>query len=166
MVRTLTDTTLTNVSGSGTYGDSATLRATLRANGEGLAGKTVSFTLNGTPVGDDTTDGNGDATLAVDLTGVNAGTYTDAVTASFASDDEDALAASEALGTLNVTKADQTLSFSSEPPTNARVGGSYTVERGRHLRPAGVLPLGDPGGVYRPGEHRKLRGCRGVRGSG
>ncbi len=127
VVQTLTDTTLTNVSGSGTYGDSATLRATLQANGDVIKGKTVSFTLNGTPVGDDTTDANGDATLALDLTGVNAGTYTDAVSASFAGDDEDALAASEALGTLNVTKADQTLSFSSEPPTNARVGGSYTV---------------------------------------
>ena len=127
VARATTPTTLTAVSGSGTYGDSATLRATLRASSGVLAGKTVSFTLNGTPVGDDVTDDDGNATLTgVDLTGVDAGTQTGAVTASFAG--EDGLGGSSESGDLTVEKADQTPVFAEGTPTTAERGGSATLE--------------------------------------
>ena len=82
-------TSLSAVSGTGTYAGTATLTATLTAGGSPLAGKTVTFTLsNGTTltsVGSATTDANGVATLSnVSLAGFNAGTFSGAVGASFA----------------------------------------------------------------------------------
>jgi subtilisin family serine protease len=80
-------TTISAVSGSGTFGGTATLTATLKAGSTPLSGKTISFTLNGTGVGTATTDANGVATLTnVSLTGINAGTHSGAVGATFTAD--------------------------------------------------------------------------------
>lgn len=119
-------TTLSGVSGSGVYNGSATLSATLEGGGTRLAGKAVGFTLQGQPLGTAITDSEGRATLSgVALSGLGAGSYTDAVTAHFAADE--GFEASQGQGTLVVAKAAQTLTFTSTPPTNAAVGSSYTV---------------------------------------
>jgi hypothetical protein len=107
-------TTLSAVSGSGTFGATATLSATLTAGGSPLAGKTVAFTLNNggpvTTLGTATTDANGVATLTgVSLASITAGAYHGAVGASFAQDASDA--ASNATGNLTVSKATPSLSW-------------------------------------------------------
>jgi hypothetical protein len=103
-------TALSAVSGSGTYGATATLLATLSANGTGVAGKTIAFSLNGTTLGSATTGSSGIATLTgVSLSGINAGAYPGAIGASFAGDS--GATASSGSGTLTVAKANQTLSF-------------------------------------------------------
>ena len=80
-------TTLEEVSGSGPFGGSATLSATLTADGAGVEGMAIDFTLNGAAVGSASTDSSGVASLSnVSLAGIGAGTYPDAVEASFAGD--------------------------------------------------------------------------------
>jgi hypothetical protein len=70
---------------SGTYGGTTSLSATLNANGSGVANKSVDFTLNGQNVGSANTNSSGVATLSnVSLSGIDAGTYADAVSASYA----------------------------------------------------------------------------------
>jgi uncharacterized delta-60 repeat protein len=98
-------TSITAVSGSGNAGDTATLKATLTANGLPLAGKSVDFTLTmGTVVADvgtAVTAANGVATLGnVDLSGFGAGTFPAVIGASFAGDATDD--SSIATGTLTV----------------------------------------------------------------
>ncbi len=101
-------TNLSAVSGSGAIGGAATLTSTLTADGSPLAGKTIAFTLNedGTvmTVGTAMTDTNGVATLSgVSLAGLNAGSYSGAVSASFAGDST--YAANSAGGTLVISAA-------------------------------------------------------------
>jgi hypothetical protein len=107
-------TSLSPVSGSGTFGGTATLSATLTSNGSPLAGKIVTFTLNNggtvTTLGTATTDANGVATLTgASLAGITAGAYPGAVGASFAQDANDA--ATSATGDLTVGKATPSLSW-------------------------------------------------------
>jgi uncharacterized repeat protein (TIGR01451 family) len=98
-------------SGSGTYGGTAGLTATLTEGGFPLAGKSVSFTLNGNGVGSAVTDASGVATLSgVSLSGVNAGSYPTAVGASFAGDA--GYLASNASGALAVAKASTSVTWS------------------------------------------------------
>jgi uncharacterized repeat protein (TIGR01451 family) len=98
-------------SGSGTYGGTANLTATLTEGGFPLAGKSVSFTLNGNGVGSAVTDASGVATLSgVSLSGVNAGSYPTAVGASFAGDA--GYLASNASGALAVAKASTSVTWS------------------------------------------------------
>jgi hypothetical protein len=80
-------TRLVAVSGSGTYGGTATLLAVLTINGLPSSGQPIAFTLlrNGssTSVGTVSTNSNGLASLSgVSLAGFSAGTYTGAVVAS------------------------------------------------------------------------------------
>lgn len=98
-----------NVSGS--YGGTVALAARLTFLGSPSAGKTISFSLRGTPVGSAVTDADGVATLSgVDLGTTPAGTYVNAITASFAGDGTQAAATGSA--TLTVTnKLDQTITF-------------------------------------------------------
>jgi len=118
-------TTLTAVAGSSTYGQDATLTATLGAGSSGLDGETVAFSVNGTSVGSAVTDSSGIATLAgVDTTALDAGGYTGDVTASFAG--HDLYVASSGTGDLTVAPAAQTVAFTTTPPT-ASVGGSYAA---------------------------------------
>ena len=99
------------VSGSGTYGGTATLTATLTEGGFPLAGKSIDFTLNSNSVGSATTDGSGVATLSgVSLTGVNAGSYPGAVGATFAGDTS--YLTSNNTGTLSVNKASTSVTWS------------------------------------------------------
>lgn len=107
-------TSLTLNATSGTYGGTVSLSATLTAtaNGSGVSGKTINFSLLGTPVGSATTNSSGVATLAnVSLSGINAGTYSGAVTANFTGDNS--YIASTAANDLTVNKANQTISFGS-----------------------------------------------------
>ena len=106
------------VSGSGTFGGTATLTSTLTANGMSLAGKTITFTLNEggtvTTVGMATTNTNGVATLSgVSLAGLNAGTYSGAVGASFAGDST--YAAKSAGGSLVINAAAPLVIVSEQP---------------------------------------------------
>src|SRR5207253_3700290 len=81
-------TTLAVAPAGGVYGTTTTLTATLTTGGSPLAGKSVVFKLNGANFGGNTatTDSNGVATITnVSLAGINAGTYTNYVTAKYAS---------------------------------------------------------------------------------
>src|SRR5439155_1437788 len=72
---------------SGTYGGTTTLSATLIADGTGVSGKSIAFTLNGNPIGSASTDDSGIATLlTASLSGIDASTYPFGVEASFAGD--------------------------------------------------------------------------------
>ena len=93
-------TSLSAVSGSGTYGGPDSLTATVTSHGTGLSGKTVSFrlmdtTLCGAPSlpSCPTTNSNGvatlNATINVGLYPVTAGTWADDLSASFAGDSSD-----------------------------------------------------------------------------
>ncbi|HZT61307.1 MAG TPA: MBG domain-containing protein [Pyrinomonadaceae bacterium] len=103
-------TTLAAAPATGTYGGTVNLSATLTGNSVGVSGKTVTFTLNGNPVGSGTTDPSGVATVSnVSLAGINAGSYPNAIGASFAGDGGYTSSTSNA--TLNVNKASQTITF-------------------------------------------------------
>src|SRR5437660_3893078 len=102
--------TLVVAPATGTFGGTVDLSATLTANSVGVAGKSVSFSLNGNNVGSAITDGSGLATLStVSLSGINAGTYPAGISASFAGDIGFSSASNTAA--LTVTQADQTISF-------------------------------------------------------
>ena len=83
-----TNLTIVNIANGG-YGGTTTLTAFLTSDNSpaGIGNEPVLFTLNGTVVGSAMTDGDGVATLPdVSLTGFAMGTYTGAVSASFAGD--------------------------------------------------------------------------------
>jgi hypothetical protein len=72
---------------SGTYGGTVNLSAHLTSGASDLSGKTISFTLNGNPVGSAVTNGSGVATeTGASLAGINPGTYPSGVGVSFAGD--------------------------------------------------------------------------------
>jgi hypothetical protein len=98
-----TATSVTAVSGGATSGGTATLTATLTnsSTSAGIPNETVSFTLNGTPVGTTTTDSNGVATLMGVANTEPSGTYPNAVVANFAGDST--YSSSSGTGTLTVT---------------------------------------------------------------
>jgi hypothetical protein len=111
-------TTVLNVSGTSTYGSNGTVTATLQANGVGVNGKTIAFSLLDA-------DGNvvkslGSATTAtvngVDgvavvnpaaLAGIDAGLYKDAIKAEFVKDAT--YDSSSATGDLTIAKANATI---------------------------------------------------------
>ena len=94
MVSTEETTAVTAVSGSGVYGSTATLTASLTGNGLPLVGKALTFHLiaagNDTIVGTADTNTSGVATLGnVALAGFHAGSFTGIVTARFEGDSGD-----------------------------------------------------------------------------
>ena len=97
-------TTLTNVAATATFGGTATLTATLTSTttGQGVAGQTINFTLNGTSVSSAVTNSSGVATLTGVATTAGAGTTTGAVVASYAGDGNHQ-AAANASGNLVVS---------------------------------------------------------------
>jgi hypothetical protein len=103
-------TTLASVSGTASFGGTATLNATLTSSvtGAGIAGETVNFTLDGTSVGSAVTDSNGVVSLTGVATTDTAGTDNGGVVASFAGDITNA-AAPNATGALTVSQAGTTL---------------------------------------------------------
>ena len=99
-------TSLNIAPASGTYGTTATLTATLISGGSPVAGKPVTFKLNGANFAGNTatTDAGGVATIQnVSLSGLNAGTYANYVSAKFASDT--AYAGTSGANSLTVEKA-------------------------------------------------------------
>ena len=105
-----------SVTASGTYGGTATLRATLTANGAPLSLRTIAFKLNGSPVGSAATGADGVAQASgVSLAGVSAGTYVGAVSANVAGDA--AYLASAGTGDLVVGKASPVVTWNPAPPT-------------------------------------------------
>jgi len=104
---------IAGVAGSGIAGGTATLTAILSSGGSSLAGKTVSFTINGSAVcganpACPITDASGKATLAnVILSGINVGSYANAVGASFGGDSS--YTSSSEFGTLSVGAVPQVM---------------------------------------------------------
>lgn len=111
---------------SGTYGGTvSSLSATLTSGGNPVSGKTVTFALNGVTKGTAQTNASGVATLAnVSLSGINAGSYSSGVQASFGGDGS--LAPSSGTAALTVAKADQTITFTGAP-TTAVYQSTFTV---------------------------------------
>jgi hypothetical protein len=110
---------------SGVYGGTTTLSATLTSGGNPVSGETITFNLNGNPVGSGTTNGSGTVSVSgVSLTGINAGSYPAAIQASFAGDST--YAASSGTGTLNVSPLDVSSSIGI-----AKGGMGYNLATGR-----------------------------------
>ena len=138
-------TTIDNVSGTATFGEPATLMATLinSATGTGLIGKVVSFTLDGGFAGIAVTNSSGVATLTGVPQSDNTGTDTGGIVASFSGDSTNLL--SQNSGNLVVTQAPAITSANS---TTFTVGtaGSFTVTATGTPTPTlsetGALPSG------------------------
>src|SRR5205814_6510790 len=82
--------------------------ATLPSGG-GVTGKSIAFSLNGNLVGSSLTLASGVATLSgITLAGINAGTYANAVSATFAGDGS--VAAASAVAQLTVSQKSLTAS--------------------------------------------------------
>ena len=81
-------TTLKVSPATGNFNGLAILTATLQktSNGALISGKTVSFTVNGSPAGTAVTNNAGQAILTVSVVGIPLGTYPGAIVASFAGD--------------------------------------------------------------------------------
>jgi probable HAF family extracellular repeat protein len=128
----LPSTEISSVSGSGTFGGTATLTATLTSGCSPLSGKTISFTVSASSVcggggqpACPTTNASGIATLSgVSLSGINAGSYPSAVGASFAGDSS--YASSSGSGTLTVTPAPLLLTADNKSKTYLAANPSLT----------------------------------------
>ena len=95
---------------SGNYGTTQTLTATLTASATPLAGKTISFALQGNSAGSAVTDSSGVATLSVLLTSpLTVGNYPNGVLASFAGDGT--YAAVNGFADLTISQYSQTIAF-------------------------------------------------------
>jgi hypothetical protein len=111
---------------TGTFGGTTTLSATLTSSGSPVSGKTVSFTLNGSPAGSASTNASGVATVSgVSLTGINAGTYPTGVGASFAGDAS--FDPSNGSNSLTVNKANQAITVTQHAPATAVFNDSFSV---------------------------------------
>lgn len=106
-------TALSVSNAAGSYGGTISLSATLTSGGSPVNGQTITFSLNGAQVGQAATETNGTATLTnVPLSGINAGSFTGAITANFAasgnytgSSGPANLTVDKAAATLNVLNA-------------------------------------------------------------
>jgi len=104
-------TTLVASPASGTFGATATLSATLTSGATPVAGKSVSFSLNGSSVGAATTNSSGVATLVgATLAGIAVGSYPTAVSASWAGDGS--FGPSSGTAQLDVSKASTSVAVS------------------------------------------------------
>ena len=97
-------TTLSVAPATAVVGGDVALSATLTesAGGGALAGRSVDFTLNGTPVGSATTNGGGVASLTAPLGAIEAGVYPAGLGAAFAGGD--GYAASDGAAQLTVSQ--------------------------------------------------------------
>ncbi len=119
-----TSTTISNVSGTGVFGGTDSFQATLTnlATNLPFAGRVVTFSLDGNPIGSAVTDANGRATLSGISSTNSAGTDTSGVVASFAGTTD--IAASTAQGNLVITQAGSALAQVSGV---AGLGGTATL---------------------------------------
>ena len=116
-------TSLSVTNASGTYGGTVSLSAILTSGSSGVSGEKIGFTLNGSPVGNATTNGSGNATLSgVSLSGISAGTYNGYIGASFAGDTN--YAVSSGTGNLTVSQAPTSLSVANASGT---YGGTVSL---------------------------------------
>ncbi len=111
------------------YGGSTTLSATLRTTGGALlAGRTVSFAVNGKSVGTAVTNASGVATLADSVAGITPGVYASGISVSFAGDANST--ATSATASLTVLDAPIVSAVSVSSLFNvASVAGSFTQAR-------------------------------------
>ena len=127
-------TTLTVTPAAGTYGDTASLTATLSP---AVAGKTISFTLNGVSAGTAVTDGSGVANIpAASLSGIDHGTYPAGVGASYAGEAD--YSASDSTASLTVNLRDIVVSADN----NGKVYGNADPGLTYHMS-SGSLAAGD-----------------------
>jgi uncharacterized repeat protein (TIGR01451 family) len=86
------------------FGSNASITATLlkKLNGIGISGKSISFSVNGVPVGSAITSNIGQASFTFNPGNLGIGSYPGAITASFAGDN--VFAASSAIGDLVIAK--------------------------------------------------------------
>ena len=122
-----TSTTITNISGSAVYGGPATITATLNnASGTGLAGKVLSFTLDGSFLGTAITDSSGVATLTNVTQTDTAGTDIGGIVASFAGDSTNLL--TQNTGNLVVSQSSTTTTLTSTPnPSTSGTSVTFTA---------------------------------------
>ncbi|GAA4427726.1 hypothetical protein GCM10023188_11170 [Pontibacter saemangeumensis] len=140
VINNIWPTSLAVAPATGTYGGTTTLSATLTSNTNGVAGKTISFSLNGNSVVTAVTNSAGIATLSgTSLAGINADSYPTGVTASFAADA--AYSASSGNAALTVNKASTT--------TIVTITGTPFVYTGEAITPASVSVTG-PGLAITP----------------
>ncbi len=133
------------MSGSGTYGGTATLWATLVADGSGLANEPIVFTftigMTVTTLSTATTDANGVATLTgVSLAGTGAGTYVGYVGASFAGDTTNQ--ASAGSGILSVAQAPLTVTANAASKTYASADPAFSASYAGFVAGDGPSDLG------------------------
>ncbi|HXT03166.1 MAG TPA: S8 family serine peptidase, partial [Casimicrobiaceae bacterium] len=118
-------TSLAVSAATGTYGGVVNLSATLTSGSSGVNGKSIAFTLNGTSVGSGTTNSSGVATLSnASVGGINAGTYSAGVGASFAGDAS--FGASSGTASLSVAQASSTTTVSCSPASLTYTGSAQT----------------------------------------
>jgi hypothetical protein len=114
---------------TGAFGGTTTLSATLTSGGSPLSGKTVSFSLNGAPVGNAVTNGSGLASLGgVSLAGIDAGTYASAVGATFAGGGNYQYASGTGQLTVDPAPTTTTITNAVALGTATVVGQAYTVK--------------------------------------
>jgi hypothetical protein len=132
--------TVSAVSASGVFGGVGSIAATLSSRGAPVPGMTIQFQVMGKVVGTAATDSQGVATLAnVSLAGVNAGTYANGATASFA-------------GNLNYTRGTTPGLLLVAPAQIGVVGITaankvYDGKIGASLNTTGATLVGVPAGV-------------------
>lgn len=95
----------------GQYSDSVTLTATMTLDGAPVAGKTVTFRVDGAVAGSGITDASGVATVSW-KTPLAAGTYQ--VEAAFAGEGDPAFASASGAGALTVAAEDATLAYTGD----------------------------------------------------
>ncbi|MFL5493448.1 MAG: beta strand repeat-containing protein, partial [Gemmatimonadales bacterium] len=119
-------TVLTVAPASGIFGGTAALSATLTSSGSPVAGKSISFSLNGSSAGSATTDASGVASIAAaSLGAINAGTYPTGVAASFAGDA--GFGTSSGTNSLTVGQATVTVTVT-VIPTSAEYGTAVELD--------------------------------------
>jgi Bacterial Ig-like domain (group 3)/Kelch motif len=132
-------TSLAAASSAATYGTTATLSATLTADGNFVNNETVSFSNGGSSACSGTTNTLGVAQCSASLSGLTVGSYT--ISASFAGDSN--YQASSGSGTLTVTQATQTITFPSitgEPYTLTSIPLSATASSGLPVSYSSTTP--------------------------
>jgi hypothetical protein len=107
-----TTTSLIVSAASGTYRGATDLSATISP---AMSGKTISFSLNGSPVGATTTNSGGIATLSnVSLAGNDAGNYASAISANFTGDEENKASSNTANLTVNTAAVSPSFTVSNK----------------------------------------------------
>jgi uncharacterized repeat protein (TIGR03803 family) len=144
---------------SAIYGGSTIVSAALTSSGAAIANAEVSFALSGAPLGSAVTNDAGVATLpGISVAGLNAGTYTGVLQASFAG--TDAVRPASAVGDLLIARADAsvvvqnaTFTYDGQPHPAT---GTATGAGGEALGPLTFTYNGSPAAPVDPGTYEVL----------